>query len=318
MSFSLVLLPPYAEPDWPTVLAEAVPGIRVSAFDRPEEAVGTIADADAAYGTVPPALFERAARLRWIAAPLAGLGPEWFHPALVDSDVVVTNMAGIYNEHLAAHAIGFLLAFARRLDVYLPRQAARRWQRGADMVDLGRATVVVVGVGGSGAEAGRLAKELGLRVVGVDPRTPVTPDGFDELVRPAELDRCLGEADFVIVTTPETPATIGLFDAGRFAAMKPGARFINVGRGRVVVTDDLVEAVQSGHLAGAGLDVVDPEPLPEDHPLWTMPGVLLTPHVAIAGAPGWYERRTAILVENCRRFAAGRELINVVDKHNWF
>lgn len=318
MSFRIVLLPPYVEPSWPTVLADAVPGIGVAAFDRPEDAADAIGEADAAYGTVPPELFERAGRLRWIAAPLAGLGPEWFHPALIDSDVVVTNMAGIYNEHLAAHAVGMLLAFARRFDVYLPRQAQRRWQRGADMVDLASSTLVVVGVGGSGAEAGRLGKEFGLRVVGVDPRTPVTPEGFDELVRPDELDRCLVEADFVIVTTPETPDTIGLFDAGRFAAMKPGARFINIARGRIVVTDHLVAALRSGHLAGAGLDVVDPEPLPEDHPLWTMPGVLLTPHVAIAGAPGWYERRTAILVENCRRFAAGRELINVVDKRNWY
>ena len=320
MTFRMVLLPPYTEPDWPERIAAAVPGAHVELFARPEDAADAIVTADAAYGTVPPELFARATRLRWIAAPLAGLGPDWFHPALVDSDVVVTNMAGIYNEHLAGHAVGFLLAFSRRFDVYLPRQMLeRRWKRSrVDMIDLASSSVLVVGVGGSGTEAGRLCKAFGMRVVGVDPRTPSAPADFDLLVRPDQLDAELGRADFVIVTTPETPATRGLFDAGRFAAMKPGSYLVNIARGACVVTDDLVDALRSGHLAGAGLDVVDPEPLPDDHPLFSLPGVLMTPHVAIAGAPGWYERRTAILVENCRRFAAGDELVNRVDKTQWF
>jgi phosphoglycerate dehydrogenase-like enzyme len=156
-----------------------------------------------------------------------------------------------------------------------------------------------------------------MRVLGVDPRTETAP-GFERVVRPDALDDLLPEADFVIVTTPETPATRGMFDVRRFALMKTGARFINIARGSCAVTDDLVEALRSGHLSGAGLDVVDPEPLPVDHPLWTMPGVLLTPHVAISGAPHLAERRTAILLENCRRFAEGRPLVNTVDKHTWF
>ena len=122
----------------------------------------------------------------------------------------------------------------------------------------------------------------------------------------------------MLVTAPESPSTIGMFDAHRFALMKPTAYFCNVARGRLVITDDLVDALRRGIIAGAGLDVVDPEPLPVDHPLWTLPSVLLTPHVAIAGAPGWYDRRTAILIENARRFAAGESLANVVDKHAWF
>jgi phosphoglycerate dehydrogenase-like enzyme len=163
-----------------------------------------------------------------------------------------------------------------------------------------------------------LCDAFGMRVLGIDPRTAEAPPGFDEVAGPDQLDDRLGQADFVIVTTPETPETRRLFDAGRFAAMKQGSYLINIARGALVVTDDLVAALRSGHLAGAGLDVVDPEPLPADHPLWTLPGVLLTPHVAIAGAPGWYERRTAIVLENCRRFARGDELVNVVDKHRWF
>ena len=314
----MVILPPYAEPDWPDRLRDAVPDLDATVFARAEDAADAIVDADAAYGTMPPELFARARRLRWIAAPLAGLGPEWFYPALVDSDVVVTNMRGIYNEHLASHLLGFVLAFARRLDIYLPRQAAREWKRGENMIDLASSTALVVGVGGAGAEAGRLAKAFGMTVIGLDPRVTEPPDGFDELLPADALDATLGRADFVLVTAPESPATIGMFDRRRFALMKPTAYFCNIARGRLVVTDDLVDALRHGTIAGAGLDVVDPEPLPAEHPLWTMPGVLLTPHVAIAGAPGWYQRRTAILVDNARRFAAGEPLVNVVDKRAWF
>ena len=134
---------------------------------------------------------------------------------------------------------------------------------------------------------------------------------------PNRLDAQLADADFVILTTPESPQTLRLFDAGRFAAMRHGAYFINIGRGACVVTEDLVAALASGHLAGAGLDVVTPEPLPAEHPLWTMPGVMLTPHVAILGAP-YQRKREAILLENCRRFGSGEPLLNIVDKANWF
>jgi len=314
----MVLLPPYADATWPEQISAAVPGTQVELLEHPADAMETIADADAAYGTVPPELLARAGRLRWIAAPLAGLGESWFYDELVASDVVVTSMAGIYNEHLAAHAVGFVLAFARRFDVYLPLQAERRWRRGQDMIDLPSTVAMIVGVGGSGTEAARLCAAFGMYVIGVDPRTPAPPPGMAELLTPERMDQRLGEADFVIVTTPETPQTLGMFDRRRFGLMKQGAYFVNIARGTCAVTDDLVDALRSGHLGGAGLDVVDPEPLPADHPLWQTPGVLLTPHVAIAGAPGLPERRGAILVENCRRFDRGETLINVVDKANWY
>lgn len=313
----MILLPPYAEPDWPELIRQAVPGSEVLAFDHPEAAADAIVEADAAYGTVPPELFARAQRLRWIAAPLAGLGPDWFHPDLIASNVMVTNMRGIYNEHLASHLMGFVLAFSRRFDVFWPRQQAGLWQRGESMIDLASSTAVLIGVGGSGAELARLAKAFGMQVIGVDPRTTACPD-LDELLPPDRLDEALPDADFVLITAPESPQTIGMFDARRFAVMKPTAYLCNVARGSLVVTDDLVEAITTGVIAGAGLDVVDPEPLPAGHPLWSLPGVLLTPHVAISGAPGWYERRTAIIVENARRFAAGQPLLNQVDKSLWF
>ncbi len=222
---------------------------------------------------MPPELFARAKKLRWICAARAGLGGDWFYDALVQSDVIVTNMRGSYNEHLSAHAVAFLLAFARRFEHYLPQ---KQWQRGPGMIDLPTQTVLIVGVDGAGSEA-----------------------------------------DFVIVTTPETPETLGMFNASLFSRMKRGSYFINIARSRCVVTADLIAALRSGQLAGAGLNVVDPEPLPRDSPLWGMPNVLITPHVAISGAP-YRQKWEEILLENCRRFAKNEPLLNVVDKEKWY
>jgi phosphoglycerate dehydrogenase-like enzyme len=314
MSFKILLLSPDVDPSWPDKIRGAVPGITVKAFTDPADAVGDIADADAAYGTVPPELLARAKKLRWICAARAGLGGDWFYDALVSSNITVTNMRGAYNEHLAAHAVAFLLAFARRFDHYLPQ---KHWQRGLKMIDLPAQTVLIVGVGGAGAEAAKLCAALGMRVLGIDPRVTQAPPGMDNLAGADKIDARLGEADFVILTTPETPDTVGMFNARLFGLMKKGSYFINIARGRCVVTADLVAALQSGHLAGAGLDVADPEPLPDDNPLWTMPNVLITPHVAIYGTP-YRAKWEAMLIENCRRFAAGQPLINVVDKAKWF
>ncbi len=314
MSFTMLLLTPDADPSWPDKIRQTVPGAVVKVFADPRDAFTDIATADAAYGTVPPELFARAKKLRWICASRAGLGGAWFYDALVRSDVVVTGMHGSYNEHLSTQAVSFLLAFARRFDHYLPQ---KRWQRGPGMIDLPTQTVLIVGVGGAGTETAKLCAAFGMRVLGVDPRVTAPPSGMAEIVGPDRLAERLGDADFVIVTTPETPDTLGLFDKQMFSRMKRGAYFINIARGKCVVTDDLIAALRSGWIAGAGLDVADPEPLPDDSPLWRMSNVLITPHVAILGTP-YRAKWEAILLENCRRFAAGETLLNVVDKVKWF
>ena len=314
MSFTMLLLSPDADPAWPAKIRQAVPGARAKICADPKDALADIESADAVFGAVPPELFARAKKLRWICANRAGLGGAYFYDALVKSDVVVTGMHGSYNEHLSTHAVAFLLAFARRFDHYLPQ---KRWERGPGMIHLPGKTVLIVGVGGSGSEASKQCAAFGMRVLGIDPRIKELPTGMAELDTPERLEERLGEADFVIVTTPETPDTLGMFNARLFSRMKRGAYFINIARGRCVVTQDLIAALQSGQLAGAGLDVVDPEPLPDDSPLWGIPNVLITPHVAILGTP-YRQTWEALLLENCRRFAAGEPLLNVVDKQKWF
>jgi phosphoglycerate dehydrogenase-like enzyme len=314
MSFKILLLPPDVDESWPEKIRQAVPGAIAKAFWDPQDALADIEDADAAYGTVPPELFARAQKLRWICAARAGLGGDWFYDALVKSEVVVTNMRGSYNAHLSAHAVAFLLAFARRFEHYLPQ---KQWTRGPGMIDLPTQTVLIVGVGGAGSEASKLCAAFGMRVLGTDPRVTDPPPGMAELFTPDRLAERLSEADFVIVTTPETPETLGMFNARLFSRMKRGAYVINISRGGCVVTEDLIAALRSGQLAGAGLDVVDPEPLPPDSPLWGMSNVLITPHVAISGAP-YRQKGEEILLENCRRFANNEPLLNVVDKEQWY
>ena len=303
--------------EWPRRLRELIPDMEIASCPSVEEAMDVIGDADAAFGNVIPELFERAARLRWVQSPRVAPKAGYYHRALVDSDVVVTNMRGIFGDHIGPHVMAFLLAFSRGMHVYLPRQLRREWHKGAPTVYLREATAVIVGVGGIGAETARLCSQFGITVLGVDARVTEPPPGVSELYGPDRLHEVLPRADFLIVTVPETPETVGMFAAPVFHVMKPTAYLINIGRGATVVLDDLVAALRAGEIAGAGLDVYETEPLPRDHPLWTTPGVLMTPHVA-ANGPYVEERRAEIFMDNCVRFNEGRELRNVVDKARWF
>ena len=257
-------------------------------------------------------------RLRLLQSPHAGPAPGFFYPALTDHPVTVCNPRGIYSDHIAQHILMFMLALSRGLPYWSAAQAAGRWDPQARLrgyVGLHDATVLINGVGGIGAETAQVCEAFHARVIGVDPNGQAYPA---TIVPPAELDRVLPEADFVVTTVPHTPETEGMWDARRFRAMKDTAYFINVGRGMTAKLDDLVEALESGEIAGAGLDVFEIEPLPDGHRLWQMENVLITPHVAVADAEDIPDRRFAIILENARRLVDGREFINVVDKAKWY
>ena len=321
MSYTLVMMPPQTEVTrtWAKRLA-AEQVARVVVAEDLDQARREIGEAEAAYGTLPPGVLGAARRLRWLQAPQAAPPAGWYYRELIAHPVVVTNFREIYNDHIAAHIMAFVLAFARGLHDYLPRQLRREWKPEAHdtgVIHLPEATALIVGVGGIGSETARLCAAFGMRVIGVDARRDEPPSGMAELHRPDALDALLPRADFVILTVPHTPATEGFMHRARFQRMKRGAFFINIGRGMTTRLDDLVAALRAGEIAGAGLDVFEQEPLPADHPLWTMPGVLLTPHTAGFG-PYLDNRRLEILLDNCRRFAAGQPLRNVVDKAAWF
>jgi len=322
MRFKFAMLPPAGDRhrEWAARISAAVPEVDVAVCTTHRAALRALRPARAAFGTMDPELLEAAPELEWLVCPAAGPSPGFYFPELVASPVVVTNMRGIYSDHISAHIMAFVLAFARSFHLLLPQQFQGNWARGPEYqksIHLPEATTLIIGTGGIGGEAARHCRHFGMRVVGIDPRCPEPPEGVDELYPPEELDEHLGRADFVILTAPQTPRTEGMMHLERFRKMKNEAVFINIGRGVNVKLDDLNTALREGIIGGAGLDVFEQEPLPPDHPLWTAPNFLMTPHCAGMG-PYLEDRRVELLIENCRRFARGEELVNVVDKENWF
>jgi phosphoglycerate dehydrogenase-like enzyme len=322
MATKFVFLPPQGERtrEWARALAQQVPDLRVVVAETTDDAQRELVDADAAFGTLPAELLARATRLRWLQAPAIAPPAGYYYPELVRHQVEVTNFRGIFNDHIAAHIMAFVLAFARGLHGYFLLQQRHQWAPDpldSGVVSLPESTALIVGVGGIGAETARLAAAFGMRVIGVDARRTDLPEGVAELHPAEKLDDLLPAADFVILTIPHTPETEGLMDARRFSRMKLSAYFINIGRGMTTRLTDLVAALSSGRIAGAALDVFEEEPLPADHPLWSAPNVLLTPHTAGYG-PHLDERRLAIIVDNAARFVRGEPLRNLVDKAHWF
>ncbi|WP_343115902.1 D-2-hydroxyacid dehydrogenase [Ostreiculturibacter nitratireducens] len=301
-------------------MGEAAPALDVKIARDREAALRLLPDAAAAYGTLDREMLSQARNLRWLQAPMAAPPAGYFFPELVAHPVQVTNFRGIYNDHVATHAVAMLLGLARNLPVYMRQQPSGAWDRhlaDCDILHLPESTVLVIGVGGIGAEIGRMLAAFGARIVGIDPRRTDCPEGMQELFPPSELERLLPQADAVVLTLPHTPESEGMFDARRLALMKASAFLVNIGRGATVRLDALTDALHRKRLGGVALDVFEQEPLPPDHPLWQEPRALLTPHVAVVG-PYIPQRRLAVLCENAKRFAAGEPLINLVDKSLWY
>ncbi len=322
MSFRFLFLPPQTDitREWAERLAAEQSGIDVVVAEDEAQASTAIVDADAAFGRLHPQLLARARKLRWLQSPQIAPPPGYYFQELITHPLVVTNMREVFNDHIGAHIMAFVLAFARGFHYYIPQQLNRQWQpRKLDsgVVHLPEATALIVGLGGIGTEAARLATAFGMTVIGTDARREKAPPAVSEMRKPEALDELLPRADFVILTVPHTPATEGFFNRARFQRMKRSAFFINIGRGMTTRLDDLVAALDAGEIAGAGLDVFEREPLPANHKLWTMPNVLITPHTAGFG-PYLDERRYRIVRDNCRAFAQGTPLQNLVDKAAWF
>ncbi|MEK9676423.1 MAG: D-2-hydroxyacid dehydrogenase [Chloroflexota bacterium] len=323
MPNKFVFLPPQTSlfEEWIPRLLDSAPGWEIATPETEEDAKRELADADAAFGTMTPELIAAAPNLRWLQAPAAAPHAGYYFKELIDHPTAVTNFRGIYNDHISVQILAYMLSFTKHFNIYRDQQNERKYkvlESPHHDIFLPESTVLIVGLGGIGAETARLCKALGMRVLGIDARREDKPEWVDDMFTPDELDAQLPNADFVVLTIPHTPSTEGLFDSSKFAIMKDSAIFINIGRGMTTKLDDLNEALRSGQIAGAGLDVYEIEPLPSDHPLWDAPNTILTPHTAAVGGANLTERRYEIVLENFRSFAAGEPLRNEVDKANWF
>ncbi|RST12201.1 D-2-hydroxyacid dehydrogenase [Streptomyces sp. WAC05374] len=244
-------------------------------------------------------------RPRWVHTASAGVD-RLLCPELVASDTVVTNARGVFEEPIAEYVAGLVLAMAKDLPGTLDLQRQRRW-RHREGLRVAGSRAVVVGAGPIGRAVATTLRALGVRTAVVGRTARPRVHGADE------LDLLLTRADWVVCAAPLTESTRGMFDARRFGLMQPSARFVNVGRGQLVVQDDLVAAVRERWIAGAALDVFEREPLGEDSPLWDVPGLIVSPHMS-GDTVGWRDRLGAQFVEMYELWAAGRPLPNVVDK----
>ncbi len=261
--------------------------------------------------TALPSAWHAADRLQWLHIAAAGVDPVMF-PELRASDVVLTNSRGVFDDSIAEYVLGQILAFAKDMPRSLRLQDERTWKH-RETERIAGTSALVVGTGPIGRAIARMLRAAGLRVSGAGRRARDDDPDFGTVHATDRLTDHLPDADYVVAIAPLTDQTKGMFDARAFAAMKPSARFVNVGRGELVVTADLVAALRAGDIAGAALDVFDTEPLPADHPLWTMDQVLISPHMS-GDVVGWRNELVAVFAENFRRWRAGEPLRNVVDK----
>ncbi len=302
--------------DWQTA-SNKVKLMRVSS----ETAMGEIADADAYIGNISPELVKAGKKLRWVQTLSAGV-ERVLHKsgsdALANSDIVLTNNQIVQGPEIADHAMALLLAHTRFLPTYMQRQSEENWQgRPYTLVELNGKNALVVGMGGIGLQIAIRAWAHGMNVVGVDPEDIAYLPYVDKIVKPDMLDSVIGDADVIFMAVPHTPASHRMIGPSQFDAMKQGAYFIAVSRGGTYDLNALVKALDSQKLAGAGVDVTDPEPLPKGHALWKMDNVIITPH--IAGRSDMDRgRMLGIVKANIQRFADGMPLYNVVDKQKGY
>jgi phosphoglycerate dehydrogenase-like enzyme len=293
------------------------PGVDIKVARTPEEANAVIGEVDASLGWLSADLIRRGTRLRWVQWPSAGVEGVVAIPGFAESPITLTNAQRIYGPPIAEHVFGLLLGLTRKVQVAVPLMHERRWDQevflSREMPELRGKTLLVAGLGGIGTEVARIAHGLGMRVIATRNVAGPPTDLVDYVGGAGDLATLAREADVVVNCLPLTKATERAFDAAVFRGMKPTAYFVNIGRGRTVDTGALLAALDEKRLAGAGLDVTDPEPLPADHRLWTLANVVITPHVA--SNSDWERERTWYLFrENLRRFAAGEPLLSVVDK----
>lgn len=248
--------------------------------------------------------------VRWVHATSAGVDALMIDP-IKHSDIVVTNARGIFDRGIAEYVLGALLLFAKDTLTNLALQADNRWQHRETRLLKG-SRALIVGAGSIGREVATVLRAMGIHVVGTARRAR-QDSAFDRVHRQQDLPALLGDADYVVITAPLTPDTEGLFDAAQFRRMKPGAILVNVGRGAIVSTDALFQALQTGRLGGAALDVFEQEPLPADHPLWDQPNVMLSAHMA-GDFVGWRAALGQQFVDNFHRWRRGQPLINPVNK----
>ena len=291
-------------------VSDAVDVVRA---DSQGEALELMPEIDVVFGRFDHDMFLRGPRLKWVQVTSAGVD-DMMYPDFVGSDVVMTSAKGIVGVHLADHAMALLLALTRGIAWAIRHPSWDQREATRDMSwELLGSTMGIVGLGGTGREVAARALGFGMRVIAVDPMDVDLPSGVEYCRKMDGLGDLLEESDVVAICAPLTPETEGMFDRAAFSRMQSHAVLVNVTRGPIMDEEALIEAIESGSIGGAGLDVVPEEPMPDDHPLWKFDNVVITPHSA-GGSPHRMDRSVDLFCDNLTRLLAGQPLTSVIDK----
>ena len=318
MSDNQTLLIGGGAPDLISQVRSLYPSLQILSGQQLKENPSTLPTIDAAYGWLTKDQIAGAANLRWLQLASAGVNGV-ITPEIKARDLIITNAKGIHAEPITEHMFGMLLMITRRLGAAWDRQKLEKWNGeglGDHVTLLAGKTLGILGVGAIGGQSARVGKAFDMHVVGLR-RTGEPHEHIDQMYTLDQTHEFLAASDVIMNSLPKTEKTMGFLGPQEFEAMKPGAILINTGRGSTVKTDAMLAALASGKLSAALLDVTDPEPLPEGHPLWTTPNVFITPHYSGAH-PEYDERADKIFLENLRRYLAGETLMNVVDKEEGY
>ncbi|MDO5702271.1 MAG: D-2-hydroxyacid dehydrogenase [Lachnospiraceae bacterium] len=283
-------------------------------YSTPSEVTGEqIESANAIIGMPKPDMLKASANLEWLQIESAGTDA-YIKPGVLSPNTVLTNATGAYSKAVAEHAFALTLMLMKKLHLYRDDQRQAVWSDRGTVSSLADSTVAVIGLGDIGQHYAGLVKAMGAKVIGVKRRGGNPPACVDELVMTEDLDSVLPRADVIMSVLPNTAATRYIYTDERFDLMKDTAVFINCGRGNAVASDVLLRALSGHKIAAAAIDVTDPEPLPQDSPLWTLPDLVITPHISGGyHLPETFERIMAIAADNLAAYASGGELRNVVD-----
>ncbi len=291
--------------------------VTVTGLEVSGEKVAILEQAEVILGFCSPQLIRAAKKLRWLQHFFTGVDRCLMSPEAQEADFILTNAQHTAGPPIAEHVIAMLMMLTRNLQYFHHQQQQQVWQRRpldtpSPMIEIGGKTMLVAGLGGIGIEVARRAAALGMRVTATRRSSREGPDFVDYVGLADELPQLAAQADVIVNALPLTRETTGIFGREFFAGVKQGAYFISIGRGRNTDTAELIAALKSGRLAGAGLDVTDPEPLTRGHELWTLPNVIITPHISGMTDRG-FERNRLVITENLRRYINGERLLNVVN-----
>ncbi len=280
---------------------------------KTDEKLARCADTEIFFGTDIKEWIKSLPELKWVQVAIAGVDWILADPDIADSDVAITNASGVHSIPVSEHVLAIMLSFCRNMNVHFKDQMNRKWRHLPEYRELSGSTMGVIGFGKIGEKIAETAKALGIKVLGLR-RNPDRSSSFvDRMFGPDQLQEMLPACDWVVISAAATKETDGMIGATELNAMKKSAHIINIARGALIKEGELIKTLREGRIAGAGLDVFEKEPLEESSPLWELPNVIITPHIA-AGTPYYVDRLVDIFCDNIRRYYSGKPLINLVDR----